>query len=591
MSGPLGRRPASPGLQGRGAASAIGASSAPAGSADSAASGAPAGSGASNAGPPAGSGADRWRILADAQREADTMFAQYQLSQLLASGDSLWMMTRAVLHELVRNTQASVGALWLAPPGSSTLELVSVAQEDAGPVTDGRSVAGDGIPATFASAAAALLWARARDWYAVTLEETHDTGAGALRSEATGVVALLPAPGGRLASDHARLLGLVRHELATALRAAQLREMLVRERAMLSAILDGASDAIVAVDAGLCVVRVNPAALALLDVANPVGMTCESLLGCRRPLLVLAHRPGIPPALACGDHCPFEEVLSGAPPIAGRERELQGREGPVPVAGSYALMPGESGAVGVLRDLRPGRELDDLKSSFVAAVSHELRTPLALISGYVQTLINLEFDEERRRYYLEQIQAVTERLTGLVNQILEIARLESDQLQLDRHPASLAAIVAGATAELGDGAVAPPIGLQVPLDLPPLWVDPDRLQQVVSNLLSNAIKYAGPRASIHVRARKAEDGRVVVSVVDNGPGVAEDERPFVFERFYRGRAVGQSRTPGSGLGLYLCRRIIEAHGGEIWLDEPKAGASVSFSIPMAVNVRSGRALS
>ena len=527
---------------------------------------------------------DGWRILQDAQREADTVFAQYQLSQLLATGGTPSAMARAVLDELVRNTRASAGALWLARPGARVLELVSFDVDGHEPSVEGAPDATAwGVPATFPSAVVAQQWAQESDWFAVPLEESRDLGARGLAREAIGLVALSAGPDGHLADDHARLLALVRHELATALRASQLRDMSTRDRAMLRAILDGASDAIVAVDAHRRVVRLNPAASALLDVARPVGATCEEVLGCRRPMLIAVRRAVSTTALACGERCPFEEVLSSGHPIAGREREVPGRDGPVPVAANYARMPGEGGAVGVLRDLRPTRELDDLKSSFVAAISHELRMPLALISGYVQTLLHLELDPERQRHYLEQIQDVTERLTGLVNQILEIARLDSDRLHLERKPVALAGIVARAVTELGEGMAAPPIGMQIPNTLPPVNADEQRLQQVVANLLANAVKYGGLDVTITVRARRTDDGRVVVSVMDDGPGILADERAYVFERFFRGRSAAQSVIPGSGLGLYLCRRIMEAHGGAIWLDDVATGTSVSFSLPVVLD--------
>jgi signal transduction histidine kinase len=525
--------------------------------------------------------ADRWRILEDAQREADTMFAQYQLSQLLASGDSLETMAAAVLEELVRNTDAAAGAVWLSQPDGKSMSLVGVHLDSApGTISGPASIAGIPVPATFAAIDHAIGWASGTGWFGVTLDESRDLGARGLQREAIGFLALDAGTGRRLAGDHARFLGLVRHELAMAFRAAQLREVLAGERAILSAILDGASDSILAVDGERYVVRLNPAAAALLGARHAVGERCETVLGCRQPSLVAARAPAEPASLACGERCPFAEVLAGAPPVANRERDVPGRDGPVPVAGSYARMPGgEDGAVGVLRDLRPSRELDELKSSFVAAVSHELRTPLALISGYAQTLQHLDLDEARRRHYVEQITVTTDRLTGLVNQILEIARLEGDRLRLHRQPVSLAALVRDTTAQLrAEQDVA--IDIDIAEDLPAAEADPEHLGQVIDNLVGNALKYAGRAAPVRILAR-TRAGDLVVSVVDSGPGIAAGERPLVFERFFRGRSVAQSRTPGSGLGLFLCRRIVEAHGGRIWLDEVATGTSVSFNLPVA----------
>lgn len=523
---------------------------------------------------------ERWRILEDAQRDADTMFAQYQLSQLLASGDALGMMADAVLEELVRNTGAIAGALWLARPGTSTLGLVTSPRES--PTAAGADIvpAASMPPAAFPSASAAAEWARTADWYGVPLDESRDLGSRGLQRHAIGFLALDAGTGRQVGGDHARFLSLVRHELALAFRAAQLREILVHERQMLSAILDGASDPIVAVDAASRVVRLNPAAAALLEASHPIGDHCGSVFGCHQPELVAARAPGEPAALACGERCPFGEVLAGAAPIADRERDVPGRDGPVPVAVSYARMPGDdAGAVGVLRDLRPSRELDELKSSFVAAVSHELRTPLALISGYAQTLLHIELDADRQRHYLGQIMSTTDRLSALVDQILEVVRIDSDGLRLDRRPVSVASIVRREVQDLHDGELGQRLRLDLPSDLPAVEADEAHIGQVVDNLVSNAFKYSlGSTITIRGRAR---GGEVAVSVLDDGPGIPSDERDLVFERFFRGRAVAQSRTPGSGLGLFLCRRIVEAHGGRIWLDPVPNGTSISFSLPAA----------
>lgn len=534
----------------------------------------------------------QWRVLEDAQRDADTMFAQYQLSQLLVSGDALGSMADAVLEELARNTGAVAGALWLVRPDATALGIV--ASRRGSPLAEDADRAvppSDTPPEAFASAAAAADWAHGAGWYGVLLDESRDRGSSSFERQPIGFLALDAGTGRQLGADHARFLALVRHELALAFRAAQLREVLGRERQMLSAIFDGASDAIVAVDGASRVVRLNPAAAALLTTSDPMGQPCWNVLQCHGTGFVEVRPPAAAAALACGDRCPFAQVLDGAAPITGREREVPGRDGPVPVAVSYARMPGDdAGAVGVLRDLRSSRELDELKSSFVAAVSHELRTPLALISGYAQTLLHMELDADRRRHYLEQLLSASDRLAALVDQILEIARLDSDRLRLDRRPISIASLIRSEVVDRHDadhrgGELDGWLRLDLPSGLPAVEADGVRIGQVVDNLVGNASKYAGG-SPVTIRGR-AQDGQVVISVLDDGPGIPPAERELVFERFFRGRAVAQSRTPGSGLGLFLCQRIVEAHGGRIWLDDVARGTSVSFSLP-AAGAREGR---
>jgi PAS domain S-box-containing protein len=231
----------------------------------------------------------------------------------------------------------------------------------------------------------------------VTLEERRDLGELGFREQAIGFVAVGAGPGRPLEADHQRFLATVRHELALAFRTAQLRDTLWRERATLSAILDGVGDAIIAVDGEGRIVRLNEAAGHLLgvDTSSTAGLSCRTFLGCAGEL----------GTFRCGPVCPFGEILGGTPPITNREQTVVSSDGTrIPVAASYARMPGpEAGAVAVLRDLRAAHALDEMRSSFVAAVSHELRTPLALVSGYVQSLLHLPLDARTERQYLERV--------------------------------------------------------------------------------------------------------------------------------------------------------------------------------------------
>ncbi len=518
--------------------------------------------------------AERRRVFEEAQREADTMFAQYQLSQLLASGDALDPLAAAVLAEIGRATGAGAAALWLAAPAGGALDLVA---------TTGGAGLDSVLPARFPDAGAAAAWAAPSGWFGVALEESRDIGARGVTREAIGFVAVAPAAGAALDPAHARYLGLVRRELGLAFRAAQLRGSLARERATLAAILEGASDAIVAVDAGLRIVRLNAAAARLVGrpAKEAVGGSCRAFLGC-------GEEPADPRAGGlCGSRCPFAQVLEEGEAIASREQAVRHRDGTViPVSASFAPMPGpDPGAVAVLRDLRAARALDELKSSFIAAVSHELRTPLALISGHAQSLLHFDLDPEARRRHLRRIGDAVERLTTLVDEVMDISHLESDQLALYRRPVNLAGILQAFAAEQADLPGASPVTLDVAADLPPIDADPVRLRQILANLAANTAKYAGRGARISVRARRPDPATAVVTFADSGRGIAPEEQEHVFERFFRGRAVRESRVPGSGLGLYICRRLVEAHGGWIRLDATTRGTSISFALPAAVHRR------
>lgn len=530
-------------------------------------------------------------LFEDAQRDADAVFAQYQLSQLLALGGDLRTMAASVVAELVRVTDAVAGALWLSPPGDRSLNLVALETAER-PSSDPCADGSGPPPEAFGSVERNLAWARASGWRAVTLDERRELDGREVDARVVGVLAFCPPAARDLPSEGVRLLALVRHELAIAFQAAQLRHALAGERALLAAILDGANDGIVAVDAACRVVRVNRAALALLGAQSitPATSSCRELLGCaseesEAALPDGAGRVGTGPAgataLRCGPRCRFEEAMDHPwAPIAGEQVVMSQDGTAIPVAASYSAMLGaDPGAVAVLRDLRAEQAVEELRGSFLAAVSHELRTPLSLISGYVDSFLGLDLDEAAQRYAVERIGGAAGRLAELVNELLELTRFESTGLALQRSIVHLRSVVARLADDLAESPGAPAVRVAIPPDLPPVEIDPLRIGHVLANLVDNARKYGGG-GPITVNAREDRDG-VVVTVHDTGPGVPIEERPHVFDRFYRGRNARAGRTPGTGLGLYVCRRLVEAHGGRIWVEGEGGGSAVSFSLPVA----------
>ncbi len=502
--------------------------------------------------------------LEEAQRQADTVFAQYQLSQLLALGDDVALMAGSVIGELVRATDAVDGAMWLATPDEDDLRLVA-----ADP--DRVAAPSPALPASFPSAVAAITWAHDHGWQGVSLEERRALGEGRLGARVVGFVALRPAAGVELAPDRIRLLGLARHELAIAFRAAQLRAALAGEQALLSAILDGATEGIVAVDEQRFVVRMNRAAVSLLGGRLPADpATCETVLGC-------AQGDG----LRCGPRCRFEEVMAGPDRIVDTELRLPAWAGAeIPVAASFSAMPGpEHGAVVVLRDLRPDHAAEELRGSFLAAVSHELRTPLALISGYVDSLLDLGLDPVAQRRSVERIGAAAGRLQQLVDELLDLTQLEHASLALHRTRTDVATMLETVIGGLGEWPGMPPILVRLPADLPPVDVDAVQVGHVLVNLVDNARKYGGP-GSIAIGARQHQ-GVVVVTVEDDGPGIPPDERVLVFDRLYRGRNARETWPGARGIGLHVCRRLVEAHGGRIWVEPGSDRSAISFSMPIA----------
>jgi PAS domain S-box-containing protein len=499
------------------------------------------------------------RAFDDAQREADAMFAQYQLSQLLASGGRRAELAMIVLAEIVRLCGAAAGALWLREPGghlfrpAGATEAAPVAQPDGGPLTQ-EAVRGV---------------AAATDAACLPLGEEPPEG----------LLALWPASGSTLDAEGLRVVQLSRHELAVAFRGAQLRETLDRERHELSAIVDGATDAIIQVDEACRVVRINPAARQLLgpraDDGENVGRRCSDVLRCEQ---AGAHAE---------EACPLAEVIRSGQPIAYREAAVLDCSGAVIcVAGGYSRAASEPGgpvrATAILRDISAVRALEQLRETFVATVSHELRTPLALIRGYTDTLLHLALAPGEQRQYLERIDQATQRLTTLVTEILDIAHLQADPLILQRAPTPFASLVARLRGDLAATGQDLRLATDMADDLPLLDVDAARVGQVFENLVANALKYAPPGSLITIGASASADW-LTATVDDEGVGIPESDRALVLEPFHRAGNVRESSIQGTGLGLYICRRLVEAHGGKLWLGERpdgRAGTRVSLTLPV-----------
>src|SRR5579884_1234156 len=227
-------------------------------------------------------------------------------------------------------------------------------------------------------------------------------------------------------------------------------------------------------------------------------------------------------------------------------------------------------------------ELDRLKSDFVSMVSHELRTPLGLIKGYVGTLLRKDapLDDETREEFLQVIDEETDRLTELVTNLLDMSRIEAGTLRVDCQPTPLGPLLEDCAARLRAREPARRLDVALPPALPLVLADERRIAQVVENLLTNAVRYSPDAAPIAVRARVV-NGSVEVAVADQGPGLTPEQRAQVFEKFFRIDQSDSRRFGGAGLGLAICRGIVEAHRGRIWVENGAGGGSVfAFTLPV-----------
>jgi two-component system sensor histidine kinase KdpD len=227
---------------------------------------------------------------------------------------------------------------------------------------------------------------------------------------------------------------------------------------------------------------------------------------------------------------------------------------------------------------RVAAETEGLRNTLLASISHDLRTPLAVIAGASSTLVERgrNLDEETRTSLARSVETKAREMTELVSNVLDLMRFESGQIALRRDWQTLDDLVGSALARIEERLREHPVDIDIPADLPTLHVDADLIVQTFVNLLDNAAKYTAAGTTVHICAQ-ADDDLVRVTVADEGPGLPV-EREGLFEKFQRGRDEGT--IVGAGLGLAICRAIVQAHGGNIRAgDRPGGGARFEFTLP------------
>ncbi len=228
------------------------------------------------------------------------------------------------------------------------------------------------------------------------------------------------------------------------------------------------------------------------------------------------------------------------------------------------------------------RELDSMRTEFLANVSHELRTPLAVIKGSANSLLQPDviFDEPTRQYFLQSIDKDADTLTRLVDDLLMMSRLEAEALEVKKTPYKLTEVVDSIKDRLDNLTARHNLILNIPDEIPMVNIDDVRISQVLTNLVENAVKFSEENTTISIEA-KANGKEVIVRVVDEGTGIPSELHQKIFDRFFQGNGRKSGRRKGTGLGLAICRGIVEAHGGKIWVEsEPGKGTKFSFSLPV-----------
>ena len=356
---------------------------------------------------------------------------------------------------------------------------------------------------------------------------------------------------------------------------AQLYGQVTYEKQRLDALLDSAADGIIILHTDFTIERANDA------FERMYGQTHDRLVG--RPhdeIIRWVHDPQ-GTTLA-------EAIASGWPLTPNATLYVEGdlkRElpSPLPVGVTYAPLLSAEGklrnTIVSVRDITHFRTAEEIKSTFISIVSHELRTPVALIKGYASTLRrdDAKWDKRTISDSLAVIEDEADRLAKMIDDLLDASRLQAGGLSLNRADVALGVLATRVAERLGSQSSKHQIVVDFPEKFPVILGDETRLEQVLVNLVSNAIKYA-PKGEIRISGSVRPE-QVIMCVSDEGQGIDARDLPHIFDRFYRS-TTAVKHTKGAGLGLYLARAIVEAHGGRIWPDpKPDSGARICFSLP------------
>ena len=310
--------------------------------------------------------------------------------------------------------------------------------------------------------------------------------------------------------------------------------------ALMIALIEALTEGVVAVDASRRIVRINESGRRLLGLRGEAPIPVDHLPRERglREALDAALAGGVPPST---------EVR-----VDDRTLALTAR----PLA--------SGGAVVALFDLTQTRRLETVRRDFVANVSHELKTPLTVIGGFAETLADDDLSTDQRRRFAETIQIHARRMQRIVDDLLDLSRIESGGWRPNPTPVDLSVVANEVIAALRDAATAKKIvlGVTPAPSAPMVYADPTAIRQILSNLIENALRYTPDGGSVTVFS-SPEPGGVEIGVRDSGTGIAPDQLPRIFERFYRVDPARSRDAGGTGLGLSIVRHLVDAHGGRV----------------------------
>jgi signal transduction histidine kinase len=380
-------------------------------------------------------------------------------------------------------------------------------------------------------------------------------------------------------SNDTALLRSFADQAAIAVHNAKLYSQVSHDKMRLDALLDSVADGILILNPGHVIEHCNPAFSRLVSI--PISQIRDR----QHDEIVTLLQPK--------NGLTLSKAEAGGWPLSSHaslyiEGDLQKQSGLIlPVGITYASVFSGDGMlmniIASVRDISRFREAEELKSTFVSVISHELKTPVALIKGYVSTLRrdDVSWDREIVDDSLQVIEEEADRLTELIENLLDASRLQAGALAINMTDLAIDQLAKRIAERFRTQTHDHRISTDFAPDFPPVLADETRIGQVISNLISNAIKYSPSGGEIQISGMVRPES-VIISVSDQGSGISPGDLPHVFDRFYRSKDASRT-TKGAGLGLYLSKAVIEAHGGQIWIEPgSQSGTTISFSLPRDV---------
>ncbi len=398
-----------------------------------------------------------------------------------------------------------------------------------------------------------------------------------VRDELLGLVYIFRSGEASFSSNDRQVLLSFADQAAIAVKNAQLYQEVFQEKQRLDAILEYTADGVLIMDPAFRIQVFN------LALGQMTGLAPAEAIGREHDEVIRLQ--GLTTEMDLAKASAQGWPLAGSPPLYVEGDLIRRDNRRASVGITYAPLWSPDGrliyVIGNVRDITRFREAEEMKSTFVSVISHELKTPVALIKGYAGTLRreDAEWDARTREESLTIIEEESDRLNDLINNLLDATRLQNNALKLEMDNVPIHRLAIKLVEQFRTQTQTHHLETDFPEDFPSVPGDKERLRQVLSNLISNAIKYSPHGGTIRVGG-KITPNQIVIYVEDQGIGVAPEDQQRIFERFTRLDNAPSRRTQGAGLGLYLVRAIVQAHGGQVWVESsPNQGSIFFFSIP------------